>query len=91
MTTAMQRIDGLPLPVDLTEVPTMRRRTARPRRHPSNAPTGRKFDQALKGLSHEIFSLFFWPVWMHLDLYVNCFWFVHFNDAASTLDDYFKF
>jgi hypothetical protein len=26
----------------------------------------------LKGLSHEILRLIFWPVWMHLGLNVNC-------------------
>ncbi len=30
---------------------------------------------ALKGLSHEIFGHVCWPVWMHLDLNKNRFWF----------------
>ncbi len=39
----------------------------------------------LKGLSHEIFRpvFFYWPVWMHLGLNKNLFWFLNFKEAPS--------
>jgi hypothetical protein len=43
----------------------------------------------LKGLSHEIFGPVFWPACMHLELNVNRFGFLDFNDAPLILDDYF--
>jgi hypothetical protein len=39
----------------------------------------------LKGLSHEIFSPVFWPVWIHLGLNVNRLWFYNFFEAPSIL------
>ncbi len=42
----------------------------------------------LKGLSHEIFGPVHWPVWMHLDLNKNYFWFLNFEEAPSS---HFKF
>jgi hypothetical protein len=35
----------------------------------------------LKGRLHEIFGPIFWPVWIHLGLNVNQWWFLNFNDA----------
>ncbi len=37
----------------------------------------------LKGLSHEIFGPVYWPVWMHLGLNENRFWFLNFEEAPS--------
>jgi hypothetical protein len=37
--------------------------------------------QYLKGLSHEIFGPVYWPVWMHLGLNKNRFWFLNFEEA----------
>jgi hypothetical protein len=37
----------------------------------------------LKGLSHEIFGPVFWPVWMHIGLNKNRFWFLNFKEAPS--------
>jgi hypothetical protein len=37
----------------------------------------------LKGLSHEIFGPVCWPVWMHLGLNKNRFWFLNFIEAPS--------
>ncbi len=37
----------------------------------------------LKGLSHEIFGPVYWPVWMHLGLNKNRFWFLNFEGAPS--------
>jgi hypothetical protein len=37
------------------------------------------------------FGLFFWPVWIHLDLNMNRLWFFNFNGAPFILDNYFKF
>jgi hypothetical protein len=42
-----------------------------------------KINTILKGLSHEIFGPVYWPVWMHLGLNKNCFWFLNFEEAAS--------
>jgi hypothetical protein len=36
---------------------------------------------SLKGLSHEIFGPVYWPVWMHLGLNKNRFWFLNFEEA----------
>jgi hypothetical protein len=44
----------------------------------------------LKGLSHEIFGLVFWAVWIYLGLNVNRLWFLNLNDAPLILDTYFK-
>jgi hypothetical protein len=41
-------------------------------------PTIKLVLQYLKGLSHEIFRLVFWPVWMYLGLNVNRLWFLNF-------------
>ncbi len=52
----------------------------------------RRRKPSLKGLSHEIFWPVFRPVWIHLGLNVNCFWFLYFNDAHLIFkDNYFKF
>ncbi len=45
----------------------------------------------LKGLSHEIFGPVYWPVWMHLGLNKNRFWFLNLKGAPSILGRYFKF
>jgi hypothetical protein len=37
----------------------------------------------LKGLSHEIFGPVYWPVWMHIGLNKNRFWFLNFKEAPS--------
>jgi hypothetical protein len=37
----------------------------------------------LKGLSHQIFGPVYWPVWMHLGLNKNRFWFLNFKGAPS--------
>ncbi len=37
----------------------------------------------LKGLSHEIFGPLYWPVWMHIGLNKNRFWFLNFKEAPS--------
>ncbi len=37
----------------------------------------------LKGLSQEIFGPVCWPVWMHLGLNKNRFWFLNFKEAPS--------
>jgi hypothetical protein len=37
----------------------------------------------LRGLSHEIFGPVYWPVWMHLGLNKNRFWFLNFKGAPS--------
>ncbi len=47
--------------------------------------------RSLKGVSHEIFKIVFWPACTHLGLNLNRFWFLSFNDAPLILDDYFKF
>jgi hypothetical protein len=39
--------------------------------------------KTLKGLSHEIFGPVYWPVWMHLGLNKNRFWFLNFKGAPS--------
>ncbi len=41
--------------------------------------------QDLKGLSHEIFGPVYWPVWMHLGLKKNHFWFLNFEEAPSIM------
>ncbi len=46
---------------------------------------------ALKGLSHEIFGPVYWPVWMHLGLNMNRFWFLDFEEAPSIWGSHFKF
>jgi hypothetical protein len=45
----------------------------------------------LKGLSHEIFEPVYWPVWMHLGLNKNRFWFLNFKEAPSIWDSHLKF
>jgi hypothetical protein len=35
----------------------------------------------LKGLSHEVLGPVYWPVWMHLGLNENRFWFFNFEEA----------
>jgi hypothetical protein len=45
----------------------------------------------LMGLSHEIFGLVFWAVWIYLGLKVNSLWFLNFNDVPLILYTYFKF
>jgi hypothetical protein len=37
----------------------------------------------LKGLSHEISGPVYWPVWMHIGLNKNSFWFLNFKEAPS--------
>jgi hypothetical protein len=37
----------------------------------------------LKGLSHEIFGPVYWPVWIHIGLNKNRFWFLNFKEAPS--------
>jgi hypothetical protein len=37
----------------------------------------------LKGLSHEIFEPVYWPIWIHLGLNENRFWFLNFKEAPS--------
>jgi hypothetical protein len=44
---------------------------------------GRFFIEYLKGLSHEIFGPVFRPVWMHVGLKKNRFWFLNFKEAPS--------
>ncbi len=51
----------------------------------------RKIREDLKGLSHEIFGPVYWPVWMHLGLNKNCFWFLNFEEAPSIWGSHFKF
>jgi hypothetical protein len=46
---------------------------------------------SLKGLSHEIFGPVYWPVWMHLGLNKNRFWFLNFKEAPSIWGSHFKF
>jgi hypothetical protein len=46
---------------------------------------------ALKGLSHEIFGPVYWPVWMHLGLNKNRFWFLNFKGAPLKWGRHFKF
>jgi hypothetical protein len=55
-----------------------------------NASTKRGTD-FLKGLSLEIFGPGHWPVWMHLGLNKNRFWFINFKEAPSIWDSLFKF
>jgi hypothetical protein len=50
-----------------------------------------KEHQSLKGLSHEIFGPVYWPVWMHLGLSKNRFWFLNFKGAPSIWGRQFKF
>jgi hypothetical protein len=47
--------------------------------------------QILKGLSHEIFGPVYWPVWIHLGLNKNRFWFINFKEALSVWGRHFKF
>jgi hypothetical protein len=37
----------------------------------------------LKGTAHEIFGPVYWPVWMHLGLNKNRFWFLNFEEVSS--------
>ncbi len=48
-------------------------------------------NDVLKGLLHEIFWPFYWPVWMHLGPNKNRFWFLHFEEAPSIWGSHFKF
>ncbi len=45
----------------------------------------------LKGLSHELFGLVYWLVWMHLGLNKNHFWFLNFEEAPPIWGSHFKF
>jgi hypothetical protein len=45
----------------------------------------------LKGLSHEIFGPVYWPVWMHLGLNKNHFWFLNFKGAPSIGVSFYAF
>jgi hypothetical protein len=45
----------------------------------------------LKGLSHEILRLVFWPVWIYLGLNGNRFSFLNFKEGSLILDSYFKY
>jgi hypothetical protein len=45
----------------------------------------------LKGLSHEVYRPVYWPVWMHLGLNKNRFWFLNFKGAPSIYGRHFKF
>jgi hypothetical protein len=45
----------------------------------------------LKGLSFEIFEPVCWPVWLHLGLNKNRFWFLNFKEAPSILGSHFRF
>jgi hypothetical protein len=45
----------------------------------------------LKGLSHEIFGPVYWPVWIHIGLNKNRFWFLNFKEAPSIWGSHFKF
>ncbi len=45
----------------------------------------------LKGLSHEIMGPVYWPVWMHLGLNENRFWFFNFEEAPLIWGSHFKF
>jgi hypothetical protein len=40
-------------------------------------------NDVLKGLLHEIFGPFHWPIWMNLDPNKNRFWFLNFGEAPS--------
>jgi hypothetical protein len=44
-------------------------------------PTAKSGAYHLKGLSHEIFGPVNWPVWMHIGLDKNCFWFLNVKEA----------
>ncbi len=59
--------------------------------HLQQEPQGRQCGFALKGLSHEISGPVFWPVWMHLGLNRNRFWFLSFKEAPSIWDRHFMF
>jgi hypothetical protein len=48
----------------------------------TNSSMSDKIDN-LKGLSHEIFGPVYRPVWMHLGLKKNSFWFLNFKEAPS--------
>jgi hypothetical protein len=50
-----------------------------------------KNEQCLKGLSFEIFEPVCWPVWIHLGLNKNRFWFLNFKEAPSILGSHFRF
>jgi hypothetical protein len=41
------------------------------------------FAKDFKGLSYEIFGPVYWPVWIHLGLNKNRFWFLKFKEAPS--------
>jgi hypothetical protein len=41
---------------------------------------------SLKGLSHEIFTGYFWLEWIYLGLNGNRFWFLSFKEIPSILD-----
>jgi hypothetical protein len=60
----------------------------------TNTPEGYVFNKRkqknLKGLSHEIFTLF-WLEWIYLGLNGNCFWFLRNKDIPSILDIYFRY
>ncbi len=47
--------------------------------------------QPLKGLSHEIFWLFFWLEWIYQGLNDNRYWFLNYKEGSSILDSYFKY
>jgi hypothetical protein len=44
---------------------------------------------ALKGLSHEIFTVIFWLEWIYLGLNGNHFFYL--KEGSSILDSYFKY
>jgi hypothetical protein len=52
-------------------------------RHAAGVPCHTSDSLFLKGLSHEIFGPVYWPVWMHLGLNKNRFWFLTFKEAPS--------
>ncbi len=53
-----------------------------------SSDAGKRFQEVrwstcLKGLWHEIFGPVYWPVWMHIGLNKNRFWFLNFKGAPS--------
>jgi hypothetical protein len=55
------------------------------------AGMGTKDTRMDKVLSHEIFGPVYWPVWMHLGLNKNRFWFLNFEEAPAIWGSHFKF